>query len=65
MTYENLKSEIEQLARFESLVQMPVRSDPDWPRWTARATEHNESFMGKGETDIEALKSLLLSVRAG
>lgn len=52
---------IEQIARFESLVQLPQKADPDWPKWSAAATklETGKRVIGNGEDAIEALANLL------
>ena len=43
----------------ESLVRMPDKRDPDWPKWVARATIAFTGVCGRGETDTEALGRLL------
>lgn len=58
-TFENLKSQIEKVARFESLVHMPEKKDPDWPVYIARATVKGHGTNGQGDTDIDALRDLL------
>jgi hypothetical protein len=58
-TYEQLKTRIEAVARFESLVQMPSKKDPDWPNWVARATVDGNSVNGQGDTDLDAMEDLL------
>lgn len=58
-TYEQIKVAIEKVARFESLVHMPEKKDPDWPVYVARATVKGHGTNGQGDTDIEALKDLL------
>lgn len=60
--YETLKAQIEKVARFESLVHMPDKRDPDWPKWVARATVKGHGTNGQGDTDIEALKDLLKKI---
>lgn len=57
--YDTLKTAIEKVARFESLVHMPDKKDPDWPHYVARATVKGQSVNGQGDTDIAALNDLL------
>ena len=58
--YEQLREAIEKLGSFQSLVQMPDKPrDPDWPNWVARATKDEKSYIGKGDTDTDALEDLL------
>ena len=59
MQYEELQGAINKLARFETLVQLPEKRDPCWPKWSAAATKGFFRVMGKGDTDIEALQNLL------
>ena len=63
-SYEALMEQIQTTgARFESLVQMPERRDPDWNyRWFARATLEGRGVNGTGDTDIGALEDLLNSL---
>jgi hypothetical protein len=64
MTYEELKAQIEEIARFESLVHLPDKPrDPDWPHWVARATVEGHGTNGEGETEIEALENLLKNLQ--
>jgi len=59
-TFESVKTQIEQVARFESLVHLPDKPrDPDWPKWVARATVDGHGTDGRGGTHIEALQDLL------
>jgi hypothetical protein len=50
---------IGEIARFECLVQLPAKADPDWPKWSAAATKGEKRFFAKGETEVEALANLL------
>lgn len=55
------------VGRFESLVQMPVKRDPDWPKWSARASipgkDTQTGIIGTGDTDIEAMEDLLRKLK--
>ena len=67
MTYEQVMKEIHAVGRFESLVQMPEKKDPDWPHWVARASipglATKTGITGKGDTDVEALQELLKNLK--
>ena len=59
MTYECLMDKIETIgARFESLVQLPEKRDPDWPKWSAAATVKGVRVIGNGDNDLAALSNL-------
>jgi hypothetical protein len=62
-SFDDLKADIEGLARFESLVQLPEKRDPDWPKWSARATRGEKSFIGRGDSAAEGLGALLDSLQ--
>lgn len=62
---DKLVEEIEQAARFESLVHFPEKRDPDWPDWVARATKHGVTYSGTGSDRDLALEDLLNNIKTG
>lgn len=56
---DELIKKIEKVGRFESLVQMPEKKDPDWKAWAARGTKNGHGVSTFGDTPEEALEEVL------
>ena len=61
--FESLKAACERLGwRFEALVQLPKKRDPDWPWWAATATRTWQSITCQGATEFEAMGKLVADI---
>lgn len=62
--FESLKATVESLGwRFQALVQMPEKRDPDWPSWAASANKWpDRAVTANGADEVQAMGSLLAQI---